>query len=430
VAKLKFIGRREYFGSLFYDFQRGDYIPFDWDATYMFELSPGHSLDEIAEKIKKRISKESFLTFVKLCQSINLFDKDAKFAGKLLPYMPVEGRLSAPLRVHLQVTNRCELNCRHCSQDSREQLKDELTLKEIYKLIDEMVSIGAFELSLGGGDPFLRENDIFSIMEYAAKKNVSIFISTTGLFIGRVLAKKIANFPIKGFRISFDGSTEKSLDYQRGKGTYRRVVRTIKTLRELFDCPITMHTVLMKTNQTEILSFVKSVQKFKCNEWSVDFVKPLGSAKDNKRVLLSPQEMRDAFRTIQRIQKHSSTKIRVASFPYQSRAKRIYQGFGCSGGNLNCWIDAAGNVYPCSFLRESFHAGNIREHSLRDIWIYSANLQLFRTISGNDTCKDCRYLNFCRGGCRARSLYHEDINALDPACFIKIEDNTGKRLMF
>lgn len=427
MAREHFVGRREYFGSIFYDFERGDYIPFDWDATYIFDLSPEHTLDEIAEKIKKRISRESFLTFVKLCQSIELFDKNNKFAGKLLPYMPVENRLSAPLRVHLQVTNQCELNCRHCSQDSRDILSDELSYKEICKLIDEMVSIGTFEMTIGGGDPFLREKDLAKIVKYATDRGVKILLSTTGLFLGRVLAKKLTEYPIKGFRISFDGSTEKSLDYQRGKGTYRRVIRTIKTIRELFDCPITLHTVLMKTNQMEILSFVKAVQKLRCDQWSVDFLKPLGSAKGSHGLLMDPEEIREAFRTIQKLQKNSSVPIKVASFPYQNRGKRLYQGFGCSGGNLNCWIDARGNVYPCSFLRESFHAGNIREHSLRDIWIYSANLQLFRTISGNDTCQECSFVNFCSGGCRSRAMYDKDINAIDPGCFIKIEDKEQRK---
>lgn len=419
MSKPRFIGRREYFGSLFYDFQRGDYIPFDWDATYIFELKPEHTLDEIAEKIKKRISRESFLTFVQLCQSIELFDANKEFVGKLLPYMPVKGRLSAPLKVHLQLTNKCELECKYCSQDDTEEKKDQLTLQEIFKLIDEMVSIGCFELVLGGGDPFLRdEEELLQIIQYASDKGVSIQISTTGLFIGRVLAKRLMNLPIKGIRISFDGSTEKSFDYQRGKGTYRKVVRTIKTLRELFNCPITLHTVLLKSNYTEILSFVKAVQKLKCNEWSVDFVKPVGEAKKHKSLLLSESQMKECLQTIERIQKFSSTKIKMASFPYQSRNKRIYQGYGCSGGNLNCWIDSTGNVYPCSFLRDSFHAGNIREHSLRDIWIYSANLSLFRNITGGETCKECRNLNFCKGGCRARSLYAGDINSIDPVCFL------------
>ncbi len=418
MSETRFVGRREYFGSLFYDFERGDYIPFDWEATYIFELSPTHTLDEIAEKIKKRVSRESFLTFVKLCKSIELFDSQDQFAGKLLPFMPVKGRLSAPLRVHLQLTNKCDLECRHCSQDHRNPLDNELNIKDIFKLIDEMVQIGVFELCIGGGDPFLREKELLKVIKYATEKGVSVFISTTGLFLGRVLAKKLTEYPIKGFRISFDGSTEKSFDYLRGKGSYRRVIRSIKTIRELFDCPITLHTVLMNSNFMESASFLKVVQKLKCNEWSVDFIKPIGHAQKDSHILLSHEQMRDCFKAIGKLQKYSSTPILFRHFPYKSRGQRIYRGFGCAGGNLNCWIDAEGNLYPCSFLRKQFNAGNIRETSLRDIWIYSASLELFRSIKGNDTCRECSFGDSCRGGCRARALETGNMDAVDPACFI------------
>jgi len=417
----RFTGRREFFGSLFYDYERGDYIPFDWDATNIFELAPTNSLDEVAEKIKERVSKQSFLTFIKLCQSIGLFDDNSKMAGELLPFQPVQNRLSAPLRVHLQLTNKCDLECRHCSQDTREALPNELTIEEIFKLIDEMASIGTFEMVIGGGDPFLREEDLLKTVKYATEKKVNVYISTTSLFVGRVFAKRLAAFPIKGFRVSFDGSTEKSFDYQRGKGAFRRVVRSIKILRELFDCPISIHTVLMKTNYTEILSFIKAVQKLKCNAWSVDFAKSIGYAKDNRKVLMEPQQVRETLRLIQKVSKNTSVPIELRHLPFQSRGKRIYKGFGCAGGNLNCWIDAAGNVAPCSFLRQQYTAGNIRKNSLKDIWLYSANFELFRNISTNPTCRECSYVGTCRGGCRARALNEEGIEAMDPACFISIE---------
>jgi radical SAM protein with 4Fe4S-binding SPASM domain len=423
VSSPYFVGRKEYFGSLFYDFQRGDYIPFDWDATSIFEMISENSLDDISKKIGDRISKESFLTFIQLCQSIDLLNNESKLNGELLNFPPIKERISAPLRVHLQLTNKCELDCRHCSQDCRNIRDNELSLKEICQLIDQLAEIGTYELVIGGGDPFLRERDLLKVIKYASEKRISVSISTTGMFVGRVTAKKVSEYPIKGFKISFDGSTEKSFDYQRGKGSYRRAVRSIKTIRDLFDCPITLHSVLMQSNFTETLTLLKMVQKLKCNIWSVDFARSIGAAKGNKKILLDQEQVQETFKSIKKLQKYSSTPIVFRHFPYQSHGKRIYSGFGCSGGNLNCWIDAVGNVYPCSFLRENYIAGNIREQSFREIWIFSVNLQLFRSIIGNPTCKACRFGESCRGGCRARALESGKIENVDPACFIQIDED-------
>jgi len=416
----RFTARKEFFGSLVYDNSRCDYIPFDWDATFMFEASQQFSSDEVFAKMEGKLSPQSFQTFVQLCQSIDLMDREGRFQGAFASGEPAPNVLAAPLRVHLAVTQRCELHCRHCAQESRDGAADELSLDDIRRLFDEMAELGVMEVVLGGGDPFLRE-DLFSIISYARQKGLSVSISTTAIFLSRVLAKKIAELGIKGFRISFDGSTEKSYDYFRGKGTYRRAVRGIKTLRELFEkTPITLHTVLMKPNLSELLTFVRCVQKMRANSWSVDFYRPVGSgAADCAKLALSAEEVRETFHTLQRLSENTSVKIEVPHFPHRSQRKGIYRGFGCVGGNIYCHIDSSGNIYPCSFLTKDFKGGNIKAESLKSVWLNSAAFRRFRGLPGNDVCRQCEHFSACRGGCRARAAGGESINAVDPCCFVQ-----------
>jgi radical SAM protein with 4Fe4S-binding SPASM domain len=321
------------------------------------------------------------------------------------------------LRTHLQITNECQLRCRHCSQESRDSLGDELTLDEIKKLLDDLVAIGTFEINIGGGEPFLRE-DLVAVIAHARKLGINVSLSTSGLFVSRVVAKKIAEMGLKKIRISFDGATEKSYDYFRGKGTYRRAIRGIKTLRELFDIPITIHTVLMKPNLGEILTIVRAVQKLKCNVWSVDFVKPVGSAKSLKQFLIDSDDAAQAMKTIKRLSETSSIKIVMPQFPYKAPKKGIYRGFGCVGANLYTFISARGDVKPCTFVPEAFNSGNIRKMHIRDIWIQGEGHLKFRELSGNETCLNCEFYNSCRGGCRARAIYEGMPDSIDPLCFI------------
>jgi radical SAM protein with 4Fe4S-binding SPASM domain len=420
VALKRFIGREEYFGSLIYDRQRGDYIPFDRDATFIFRTSIEKSPEELYDAITKNVSEQSYRTFVQLCQSIELLDGKGKFTGDFLSNSFVPQVLSAPLRVHLQITNECQLRCRHCSQESRDPLADELTLDEIKKLLDDLSAIGCFEVNLAGGEPFLRE-DLLHIITYARKLGINVSISTSGLFVSRVVAKKIAELGIKRLRISFDGATEKSYDYFRGKGTYRRAIRGIKTLRELFDVPITIHTVLMKPNLGEMLTIVRAVQKLKCDIWSVDFVKPVGSAKGMRQFLLDSADAAQAIKTIKRLSETTSMKIVMPQFPYKAPKKGVYRGFGCVGANLYCFISAKGDVKPCSFVPESYLSGNIRTKHIKDIWLQGAGNLKFREVSGNETCLNCEFYNSCRGGCRARAIYDGVPEAVDPLCFVQQE---------
>jgi radical SAM protein with 4Fe4S-binding SPASM domain len=420
VALKRFIGREEYFGSLIYDRQRGDYIPFDRDATFIFKTSLEKEPEELFDAIVKNVSEQSYKTFVQLCQSIELLDAKGKFTGDFLSNSFVPQVLSAPLRVHLQITNECQLKCRHCSQESRDPLADELTLEEIKKLLDDLSAIGCFEVNIGGGEPFLRE-DLLHIIAHARKLGINVSISTSGLFVSRVVAKKIAELGIKRLRISFDGATEKSYDYFRGKGTYRRAIRGIKTLRELFDVPITIHTVLMKPNLGEMLTIVRAVQKLKCDIWSVDFVKPLGSARGMRQFLLDSADSAQAMKTIKRLSETTSIKIVMPQFPYKAPKKGVYRGFGCVGANLYCFISARGDVRPCSFVPDSYISGNVRAKHIKDIWLQGAGHLKFREVSGNETCLNCEFYNSCRGGCRARAIYEGIPDAVDPLCFIHQE---------
>ncbi|MBM3461935.1 MAG: radical SAM protein [Armatimonadetes bacterium] len=420
INQKRFAGRKEYFGSLIYDRERGDYIPFDWDATYIFEESLKTPIDQVFKKMDGRLSLQSFQTFVQLCQSIDLLDAQGRFTGEILPNPPAPNIIAAPLRVHLTVTNECPLRCRHCSQKSREALPNELTLDDFHKLFDDLASAGVCEVTIAGGEPFSRD-DIVQIVGYARQKGLTVNLSTTGLFISRITARKLADLGLKSIRISFDGSTEKSYDYFRGKkGAYRRAMRGIKAIREIFEkTPITLHTTIMKQNLTELLTLARMVQKLRCDVWSVDYVKPQGFAAQDHRNLLSKEDAETAFKALSRIAENSSVKIEMAHFPYRTQRKVIYRGFGCVGANLYCYINSQGFVAPCSFTMEYFPAGNVKKQTIKEIWQTSDAFKKFRGFPGNEVCHKCDYFSSCRGGCRIRAIMAtQNGSAIDPNCFV------------
>lgn len=419
----RFVVREEHFGALVYDRERKDYIPFDSQAADVFrQSSRSVSLDDIYKSLEGKTSEQNFKTFISLCQSIELIDPKGCFAGDFVDYSPKDiSCLCAPLRVHLQVTNECQLKCRHCSQLTREPLEGELTLTEIYSFIDQLSAIGTQELSIGGGEPFLRD-DLVNIVSYASKKGISVSISTSGLFISRAVAKKLAEIGLKQIRISFDGASEKSYDYFRGKGTYRRAIRGIKTLRELFDTTIILHSVIMKPNLGELLSLFRAVQKLEANIWSIDYMLPIGSAKTLSQFALEPSDAALIARSVKRFSESSKTKIIMPRFPFKSPKLGVYRGFGCVGGQAYCFVNSVGDVKPCSFMPDSYVAGNIRTAtSFRDLWLNGDVFEKIRNSDGNDSCLACASYSSCRGGCRARAVVEGEVEDIDPLCFLSNE---------
>ena len=67
-----------------------------------------------------------------------------------------EGRLSAPLEAHLQLTNRCDAGCQGCyTGASPTGAPANGALVEWKRAIDALAARGVFHLALGGGESAL-----------------------------------------------------------------------------------------------------------------------------------------------------------------------------------------------------------------------------------------------------------------------------------
>src|SRR5664279_1403549 len=126
--RVRWVVRPEDFGCLVFDRRSNEYIPFDQDAADIFRLSTRKSLNEVFEFLQDRFKRESFRTFVELCQSIELLDAEGRFTGEFIDTLtPPRGRLSAPIGVHLSCTNACNFRCNHCYASSGNPHAGELT---------------------------------------------------------------------------------------------------------------------------------------------------------------------------------------------------------------------------------------------------------------------------------------------------------------
>jgi MoaA/NifB/PqqE/SkfB family radical SAM enzyme len=92
----------------------------------------------------------------------------------------------APLSFWLEVTSRCNNNCRQCYGNLPAgdcfSSKNELSLKEIERIADEAVSMGCLSVLITGGEPLLRK-DFSDIYRYLKEKGFLITIFTNATLI-------------------------------------------------------------------------------------------------------------------------------------------------------------------------------------------------------------------------------------------------------
>ena len=82
-------------------------------------------------------------------------------------------KVPPPKYLILEITNRCNLNCIHCSVRANERLDDELTTAEWKNLITDLAEMGVEAVGLSGGEPLLRE-DVFDLAEHALNQGLLV----------------------------------------------------------------------------------------------------------------------------------------------------------------------------------------------------------------------------------------------------------------
>ncbi|MGM9999226.1 MAG: radical SAM/SPASM domain-containing protein [Candidatus Bruticola sp.] len=377
--------------------------------------------DLLPEEIRQSTSKTSYIQFVMLSSELGIIE-NGRFVGVILnnEFVTSRSHLSAPLRVHLQLTKYCNLNCPYCWADAGRSRLDELTLPQLDKLFSELCSMGVFILDIGGGEPLARK-DFSRVVALANEYGMCVNVSTNATVATKSMEEQLSKVKINSFRISMDAGSEKIYDNIRGVRSYRKAMRGIAHLRSACpDASFSFHVTLFKGNHSEIPSIVKKAEELKVDKLIFRIALPVGRGANYRDRLFGPDEIAKPLEIINNIPKNKQLNIEIESpTPPKFHKIRVFDGLGCECGRTSVHISSNGLVYPSALLSAypAWKAGDIRQTSFFNIWNKSAVLESWRSDAVCRKCKACDKVASCRGGCRTRAfVLKDDIKAKDPFC--------------
>ncbi len=280
-------------------------------------------------------------------------------------------------RAELEVTKQCNLRCKSCLFSCHDALKNELTTTEIMHLIDEFSQMNCEWLKLTGGEPLLRK-DIFQIIDYAKDKGLKIRLNSNCELIDRKLARKLN---VDLVQVSVDG-LEKTNDWLRGKGTFKR---TMDAIEYLVDNDITVHsnTVVTQHNKSELLEL--------CNLLSSKCVCDLGFSR-----MINAGRGRDVYDKL-----HLSTLELMGVKPkligyakLKGYSLSFCGGFAyfirnCGASYYNPFVTSTGDVTPCCSIRKKVILGNVRNTSYIEIFRRYNGKRFSAPIGHFGNCNTC-----------------------------------------
>lgn len=166
--------------------------------------------------------------------------------------------LCKPTSINIDITSRCSCRCIQCDiwkKDGDSELATE-QWKEI--LLNLSKWMGKFNLTIGGGEPFMRK-DIVELIAFASQNGILTNVLTNGILINEKIISHLEQSGLGRIAISLDGITPETNDYTRGvKGALEKALNAVDLLGNMKNKPLTtVSTIIMKTNLNSLVEMAK-----------------------------------------------------------------------------------------------------------------------------------------------------------------------------
>lgn len=306
-------------------------------------------------KKSKKIKSLDFSSMIKRKESngVTIFvDKKTRkvyFKKRNLDIFP----LDLPVHVDFELTQKCNLNCKHCFITKRRYSFSKKTFEAVKRLNEQGVII--FELL--GGEPFLVKN-IFSIIKYLKDHNKIVTISTNGTLITKDIAKKLAkNLPHKIF-VSLDGP-KKINDFIRGAGSFDRALQGVYNLNNQGIIPSISYCI-NKLNLNSIGEFIEEIKNLKIKSIFFIFGEPPRRKNSFSKYFFKHSEREMVANKISKL----DIPVKYTMHFAPERTATLY--YGCFFRLTMCEVTPKGDILSCPIIRKK--EGNILKEDLRVIW--------------------------------------------------------------
>jgi PqqA peptide cyclase len=299
----------------------------------------------------------------------SLLQKRLAFMSRYTEEGLLPEKFHAPLTLQYEITYKCNLRCMMCynasgAADGRTDMTDE----EWMAVADESCRMGVLEAIVSGGEPFLRPDLVFRLLDFFRKNWIVPHLITNGWFITPEIARRLAEYPFGFIQVSIDGHTPEIHDRVRQvKGSWDRATRALQYLSSQ-GLPCRLAHTAVKFNYQHVPEIVDLAIALGAR--TVIFGKALAQGRGNTNaddVLLGPEEAK-AFTEIYRQQ-------RKEKFQYVNVVLGMQTAHQLLESHMS--PNAAVVVRPNGEVRigclAPFVYGNVREQSLRDIWQAGAN---------------------------------------------------------
>lgn len=364
-------------------------------------------------------------------------------------YEPSLEAFPAPNFVDFNITNRCNMNCRHCYMGGPGSL--DFPTGRALKVIRSLGRMGTLKVALAGGEPFMHPHWEI-LLNAIVSSGMMAMINSNGTLIDEELVSRLRELYDPRdliLAISIDGDNTVTNRLQRpwadpmsDEDSFTKAMHGIGLLTESGFVTCVNMTVTSMNLQC-VIPLYRQLQERLRDSWSrfkvLNLIKfgAAGSGFKNLAELeIAYADWRKFLLELTQLKRAGDlNKLKVEPTcpwellvplhgiclpddimrtwhyvsPLENDIYRQRRNIGCNAGISHICINPDGTVSACGLYsqHEGFHVGNVIEQDIADIWVSSERLSSLRTISLDSLggrCNSCKFANLCGGGCRGAAL--------------------------
>jgi radical SAM protein with 4Fe4S-binding SPASM domain len=323
----------------------------------------------------------------------------------------------------LELTARCNLNCRHCyinlPANDKPAQRNELSLAELGDIAEQAVKLGAMWCLLTGGEPLLRD-DFAEIYMLLKRKGLLVSVFTNATLVRPEHVGLFKKYPPRDIEVTIYGASKETYErVTRRPGSYASFVRGLDAL---FNAGVRLRLKAMALRSN--LEDMEAIATFGRRR-TKDYYRfdpqlhlrydgdPLRNA-EIRQERLAPEEIVALERFDEErfgaLEKDKDTLI-TQEFPHLG----CDHLFHCGAGNGSFNVGYDGTFRLCPDLWAPGTTVNLRETNLREAW--EKLIPRVRDLRSQDaeyldTCVKCPIINLCMH-CAARAYL--ETGAMDGA---------------
>lgn len=368
-----------------------------------------YNIEEIIKiiKIKYRLSEDERLgirTFINdYIEKGVLIYNDPKNPKPYTLTVRKNEKLIIPFLISFEVTNACQLKCKHCFNMSGREREKELSVEDFIGVAKQFRDMGSKILVITGGEPFLKKN-IERLINYASDNFEYVNILSNCYSLPNNILKTLENTHNVCMQISIDGK-EHTHDFIRGvEGAYKITIKNIKTLIK-HGIAVKISFTMNDINNRELDDVVKTAKNLGCLEVAVGLTGNTGNAKNNNIKVNIAKEFRHKLEKANA--KYSNKTFNVGISEGYAQAEKLFESNPhlnkCGGGYNSIHFLSDGNITMCPSVKK-YKLGNIKEQKLPAI-LHNKNILKYLDIPSpvKAVCGSCEYFANC-GNCIANML--------------------------